>query len=382
MSRLARALGLAPDDLAPVARLGAVHAALGAATAAADALVQASFLARVGADALPWVLVLRAGLSPLAAAVYARAGRRATAPVLAALAVLGGAVVATLPLTMGLGAAGLIGAYAAHEIASSLLTMHWGVYLLDHLEGARARRAVAPVYAAARGGAALAGVALGLLVPALGARPVLVAAGALYLLLVPLAWLPRRHAEAVPLALDPSEPDEAPARGARRGWALLRRSPLLGALAAATVLLVLVRILLRYRQQAILDALSEGELVALLGWYAAGANVAGVALQLLITGRVLGRLGVGRTNLLYAGATLLTHVGLAFGGGQLGWALAARFADGELKHALKTPVSPLFYDAFWGADRVRARAFVLGAVSPAAQLAGALALGALVAHPA
>ena len=380
MPSLSRLLGLREGELPGVARLALVYGGIGGATAIADALVQAAFLARAGAEALPWVLGTRALLSPALAWLYARvAHRQSSRGVLAVLAVLAAATSVGARYAIEAGAVGAIGAYAAHEVITGLLALHWGVYLLDHVEHDAARRAVAPIYAAARGTAALGGVAVGLLVPTFSVGGGLWIAAAAFLVVAPCAFVPERRPEPERASV---RPPDVPSLPLRRGWALLRSSKLLVAIAVATVVMVVVRVTLRYGHQAVLDAYPEEVLAPLLGWYVAGANVLSVVLQLGLTSRLLERLGVGATNLLYAWATLITQVLLLVSRqGSLVVAFGARFAEGELKHALKTPVSPLFYEAFWGADRVRARAFVLGVVSPIAQVVAAGTLGLLVAGP-
>jgi len=381
MSSLGRLLGLREGELRGVAKLALVYGGIGGATAIADALVQAAFMARAGADALPWVLGTRAILSPILAWGYSRIAReRSSRTVLGALCILASATSVGARFAIEAGPVGAIGAYAAHEIVTGLLTLHWGVYLLDHLERGRARRGVGPIYAAARGTAALGGVAVALLIPTFSVGQGLWVAAAAFLIIAPCAFVPERTEQKPERgSVRPPAPRTLPFR---RGWELLRTSRLLVAIAVATVVMVLVRITLRYGHQAVLESYPEDVLAPLLGWYVAGANVISVVLQLVVTSRLLERVGVGTTNVIYACATFATQVMLLLARqGSLFVAFGARFAEGELKHALKTPVSPLFYEGFWGADRVRARALVLGVVSPLAQVIAALALAALVAGP-
>lgn len=376
MGRLNSTLGLEPGELRPVFAIGAVHAAIGAAVALGDAAVHAIFIAREGAEALPTVLLMRALVSPLIAALYARFARpKNPRPVLALLALLAASATALGPSLIEGVEGGSLYAYAIHEVLQSLLTIHWGVYLLAHLDRDKARRGVALVYAFKAGGAACAGLVLAPLASRLGVPPVLYVAAGLFALVGLLAFLPRGT------FATSERPSSAGAESRREGLRLLTRSPLLMALTGATVAMVVVRFTLRFQQQSILQDFDEHELAALLGVYTVVANIGGVALQLLVTGRLLHRFGVAKTNLLYASAVGAAQVAL-LGLGGIGAALFARFADSELKHALKTPVSPLFYGAFNAADRGTARAFVLGFVSPAAQVVTALALTAIVAGPA
>ena len=383
---ISRLLGLEESELSPVLRLGAVHAMMGGAMAAGDATVQALFLSRAGADQLPKVLLVRALVSPILAWLYTRmlrptalGGAEAAPPdgrrVLAAMALVVAAVIASAPFALRLGPAGALGVYAVQEVLSGLLTIHWGVYLLEHLAADRARRGVATVYAASRAGAALAGALLAPVVMLVGAASALWFVAFLYAAIAPLAFLPKHDLArpSLPPERIPAE-ELAPSRPSRPS---VDARALAAALVAATAAMVLLRYTLRYQQQSVLDDLSEDPLARLLGLYAFGANLLGIVLQIVVTGRLLDRFGVARANLAYASAAVVAQGSLALFGG-VGAALLARFADGELKHALKTPVSPLFYEAFPKAQRAAARALVLGLASPVAQVLAALLLHALV----
>jgi hypothetical protein len=351
-----------------------VNAALGGAIAAGDATVQSVFLARVGADWLPVVLLSRAIGLPILAALYARLARdRSPRAVLAVLAVLAAGSSACAWWLMGIGSAGAIAAYAMHEIAAGLLTVHWGVYLLAGLGGEAALRGVGLVYAGARFGAAAGGAAIVWVATAAGAQSgMFVVCGALLALAVLSAGSrvvgPRRSLP------PPSAPSPA---SLRRRWTLAR-SPLLVAIVASTITMVGVRFLLRYQQQAVLDGIEEASLARLLGGYVVAANLFTALLSAVLMGRVLPRIGLPGANTAYAVAVAGAQIALLVIPG-VPAALFARFADGELKHGLKTPVSSLFYEAFPPAARAGARAVVLGAASPAAQAAGALLLAAVVA---
>jgi hypothetical protein len=402
----ARLLGLDPAQLRPVLALAGVYALLGAAVAAGDATVHTIFVARAGADRLPEALLLRAVVSPLLAYLYARLARHRTPrAVLVGLLVLAAAIAVAGRFALSIEDFGPLAAYVIHELVASVLTVHWGVYLLHHLAGDHALRGAPVVFASARLGAALAGVALAGLVTVAGAPSGMYLMAALYLLAaVGTFGAARRHVDArrehgqtaaeaaenpkqasdevveSPIAYasgdDAARPSTAPARKA--GLRLLAHSALLPALAASTVIMVFVRFALRYQQQSLLEEVPEVELGQILSTYTIGANLLGAALQVLLLGRLLPRLGLTRTNTFYALATVGTQIALLFSPG-LAAALLARFTDNELKHSVKTPLSSLFYEAFPPKERAGARALVLGVVSPFGQVVGALGLTAMVA---
>jgi hypothetical protein len=173
------------------------------------------------------------------------------------------------------------------------------------------------------------------------------------------------------------DPAHGGAAATRAGPRTLRF--LLVAVGASTAVMVAVRFALRFQQQAILDGIPERELARILSFYSFGANALAVLVQLLVSGRLLARFGLARVNLAYALATSAVQA-LLFARGGVEVALLARFTDEELKDAVKTPVSTLFYEAFPPEARARARSLILGVVSPIAQVAVALALEALRPH--
>jgi hypothetical protein len=228
--------------------------------------------------------------------------------------------------------------------------------------------ALVPVFAVwgAPGGVLVASAAFGLVVPAAA--------------LLPRAPVPPRGSWPDPAVDDDDmRPPHAPER--RAGLRLLGRSRLLWIFAAATASLVMVRYGLRYQQQLALEALPEVDLAAALARYAIAANAVGIVLSVFVVGRLLRGVGLGRASVAYVLLAGGAQIALLLTPG-LGAALFARFVDGELKHVLKTPVSSLFYEAFPATERVGARAFVLGVVSPSTQVLAAAGLAALVGAPA
>jgi len=391
---LSQLLGVPPEKLRPVLRLGLVYGAVGGAVAVGDATVQGLFVARAGADRLPEVLFARAIISPALAFAYARLARpRAPRRVLAVLLGLASAGALTGRYLSDLGDTGVLSAYVIHEVLASLVTVHWGVYLLHNLRGDDALRGTPAIYAAARLGAAVAGIGLVPLVAQAGASVGFYAAASCFAAAAlaavfghspaPAAAAPPEPTDIVGISGAESDEEEAPRPSSfpgerSRGMHLVLASPLVGALAVATAVMVFVRFALRYQQQALLEGVDEHDLVTLLALYTAGANTIGVGIQLGLLGRFLTRFGLATTNLFYAGAVIIAQVVLILAPG-VPAALGARFADSELKHAIKTPLSSLFYQAFSPADRGPARAFVLGVVSPAAQILGAVGLAGAIA---
>jgi len=139
--------------------------------------------------------------------------------------------------------------------------------------------------------------------------------------------------------------------------------------------MVLMRLALRYSYGAGFEqAFPEtDDLTRFIGTYTTYAAIGGIALQVIITPRLLRWLGVGLLNAVYswivAGALALSA---AVPG--LPAAVVARMTDLDLKSALKTPLSPMFYEALGEKDRKDGRAIILGIVSPLASLVSSLML--------
>ena len=123
--------------------------------------------------------------------------------------------------------------------------------------------------------------------------------------------------------------------------------------------------------------MDEQALAGLLGSYSAIAHVAALLLQLFVTPAISKHKGIEAANATYAvglGAGAITFVLWP----SVAAALVARFSVAELKSAIKTPISAIFYYGEPFADRTGARAVILGVVSPLAAVVTSAALQSMV----
>jgi AAA family ATP:ADP antiporter len=371
-------------DLEPRERRSAIGLAwlmllVSAATKLGDGVVTALFLERVGAEWLPGLFALNAVLDVAGGALYLRLARgRPHGSFFVAL--LACTAVLTLGLRVLLVAAHpavFFAAYALHGVATMVGALHWGTFLLDFFEQSRAGRVFPVVYSGARVGGIAGGLLLAVLAP-VGAENLLVGVA---LLQGAAALLTGQLARGVP-EVRAAHAGEGAFAELRHGLGLARASPLLRALAAGAIAMVLVRMTLRYLSgDALSSEMGEAELARFLGQYTAVANGVGFVFQVLLMPRLVARIGVAGANLAYAFLCVAALGGMAASHGV--WtAAAARLVDAELKDALKTPLSALFYGALPAAERARGRAFVLGLAVPAGAIAGGLALQGLTHLPA
>jgi len=362
------------DERRRAVALAGLLLAISAATKLGDGIVQTLFLERVGARWLPGLFALNAFCDVIAGAAYLRLARgRPHGSFFVRL--LGGTALSTLllrALVFAAHPAVFVTAAVVHGVATMIGTLHWGTFLLDFFDQDRASRLFPIVYSGARLGGIAGGVLLAVLAR-LGADDLLVLVAVLQAV---AAFAARALARTVP-------PVHAADAGlgfwgeVRGGLGLARRSSLLRALAFGAIAMVLVRQVLRYLSgDALAAEMDEATLSRFLGQYTALANGLGFAFQVLLMPWLMGRFGVEGTNLGYAVLCFVALAAMALAPG-IWTAAAARLADQELKDAVKTPLSNLFYGALPAEERARGRAFVLGLAVPAGAIAGGLGLQSL-----
>ncbi len=404
MNALFRLLHLRPGEIRRATWVGLIGICYAAATSLGDDIAQSIFVTRVGAQSMPVVFLFKGLLDVAAAALYLPLTRRrgpARVWQVAVLIYIATVISARLLVTDG-SALSAYALFVGHECAWTILTIHWGVFILDAFDASQARRLFPLLFTAARVGGILAGVVLRQLAEPVGAANLLFAAAGAAALAGGLSlWsrgAPRGRTDPTRSArfsvqspeqaetddeVDPSPP-AAPARGTLSSWAAATRSPLVRIIAWSTAAMVLVRYALN---MVAIDQIStsfgdDGEMVAeFLGMFGAIANAVGIVLGVLVVPRLLSRLGVGFANLAYGVATVLSFAGLLVYPA-LGAAAFARFTRIQLKDSLKTPLSTLFYGAEPPPLRAPSRAFVFGLAIPVATVvtAGILELCRQVGH--
>ena len=367
--------GLRPAERRGAIGLASLMVLISAATKLGDGVVQTLFLERVGAQYLPALFALNAAVDVVGAGLYLRLARgRPHGTFFVVL--LGGTAATTIGLWVLLAwahPAAFVAAYVVHGVTTMIVTLHWGTFLLDFFDQSRAGRVFPIVYSGARVGGIAGGMALAVLA-GLGAENLLVGVAALQVVAAVAARVLSRRVPEVRAA-------HAAGGGAlaevREGLSLARVSPLLRAIAAGAVAMVLVRMALRYLSgDALSSQMEEAQLARFLGQYTAIANAAGFVFQVLVMPRLIVRIGVAGANLAYAILCVAAVGGMVVSHG-IWTAAAARLVDAELKDAVKTPLSALFYGGLPPPDRARGRAFVLGLAVPVGSILGGLALQSL-----
>jgi hypothetical protein len=383
VSRLGAAFGLEPRNEPAFRRLASALSLTTGAELVVEGAVTSAFLARIGASALPMALAVRALAETGVSLGFDRAlsGARPRRSMLAVIAF-------GMLLLVGAGAAvgaewGVWAAYVAASVVARLKTIHFGVWALDELPGPAAAKSLALVYAAGRLGAFAAGPIVTFGGPRFGPGALLIVAAAGYMAAIPLArGAPESaHGNPRPRAAPFPEPETPTlsARGVRR----FAGPGLLAAIMVGAAALALGRLALTTQSGAVLEQhYGEAELARVLGIYFVVSNFVALLLQVFVVGRTLGAGGIAVLNSGWSLVYLVAQALLCLGAPSVGIALGARFAEAELRNAVRTPVANLLYEAIRPERRPFARTLVIGVTVPMASLVGALGLVALGGRPA
>jgi hypothetical protein len=362
------------------------------------ATTTALFLDVVGVRWLPAVLIVRALASLVATTFYAAHADRVRNDRVFLVLLSAGAAAVVLAELVG-AASPVLGAVLLYVVARAVGTiffLHWGVWLSEYFVPADARRLYAGIFSGARLGGVLGGVLLVTLPDVIGMvglnlvfAATLVAGAAAVHVASGAAFERFRN---TPQGPAPARADAARAPSGRfarwpglanlvDGLRYVRRSRFLLWTAATTVLLVWTRGVLDLVSNTVFEAEfgDARELAQFFGWYAMAAGAVALVLQVGAAGRAIARFGISRPNLAYALTFAGAGLGLTLAPG-LPAAVACRFAENELRTAVKVPIHNLLYTAVEPRVRARARATSSGLTVPLATLVINLAL--LVLQPA
>ena len=337
------------------------------------------FLGHLGADRLPYTFLAISLINIPLTFLYLKVASKVPTRVLLAMmavvlvALLFGAraIAGTHP------GVGFFAAYVTATVLNTFIVIQWGTVLLEFFTVKESMRAFPLLYTGVHVGGFIAGVLLRDLARPLGTENLMLyAPAAACVLVLALIVFAGRLKEGSGWRQG-QKPQSGKAFGfsAIKKLGLLKRSRLLRAIAAATAVMVFLRLALRFSyamgfERAFPDS---DDLTRFIGTYTIIASVCSITMQVLVTPRLLKRLGVGLLNVVYSycvGATLLLTAIVP----GLPAAVMGRATDLDLKSAVKTPLSPMFYEALGEEHRTDGRAIILGIISPVASLGSSVLL--------
>lgn len=318
------------------------------------------FLSRFSLAALPWMFVVYGATSAVAVVAYARLADRW--PLQRLIAVWCGTGIATYVLVWLAVRAGLTWIYPVFyvwtEIVAGLFLVQFWTAANELHDARSAKRLFGPIGSARLVAAVVVGLGTGAIVRVLGTPQLILVLGALMVGIALVARRIGREARAEPAS-----------RGAQRPH---RRGPPPPLLADGYVRVLALSLLLAFTAVNIGDfqfkavaraTFREDDLARFFSLFYAGTGIIAFIFQLVVTPRLLGRLGTGWGMAVMPGgfgaASLLLR---AFPG--LGAATAMKFADNGFQFTIQDTTFQALYVPFPAETKARTRAFLESIVKP------------------
>jgi ATP:ADP antiporter, AAA family len=352
-----RILGLSASELGRIWPVFGYLFLTTAATVSSKATRDALFLDRFSADDLPYADVAIAVLTGLAVSLYLRAHRRWSARVLqtgtlclfAAVSVVFWWLSVARPDDARL----LAAVYVWVGLFSAIAPMQVWTLANFVLTTREAKRSFGVIGAGAILGWIVGGLATRLTASALGTETLLLWVAASLMVsawLVQLAW---RGA-----AAHPTESGATPA-GLRRSLALVAGSPYLRAIACVVGLASFTTTIAGWQFKAIAKAAvpDTDQLAMFFGAFNMWAGVASLALQVLLTGRLLRTAGVGVALFVVPVAMASTSLAVVVWG-SLAAVSALKASDQVLRYSIDKSTVELLYLPLSASDTLRAKTFI------------------------
>ncbi len=389
--RLERLVCLEPGELARLGPFFILYTVVYAAVTLSDGIAITLYVSRVGADALPRCYTLTALLSMVAVAIYTRYAVRVAADRIFRIILFGCAVTYTIgwiALTLGTGYGPIVPAalFAARELGSVLILVHFGTYLQGGFRRDELNRVLPIVYAGGRFGGLIGGVLLEHLTPMIGVANIAL----VYVALMTFsAWSLRRLTGAVvrPVAdrVEPSsESKESATRSETAGSSphgsathdpnpvtRLLAMPLFRWYAVSSLFFMIARWFLNYQYNSYFAShfATEVELATFLGRYTQWALGLSLIVQLFVVNRLVRGIGLCAAHALTV-ILLLSGFGLNLVTMTLATAIWSRMLESELRFGLRNPINQVLSNQFTKTDRIRVRAWTMGLLNPISALIG------------
>jgi HEAT repeat protein len=288
--------------------------------------------------------------------------------------------------------------YPLSTVIPAIFNLQWWTYVAS-LYDARAAKRVVPVLASnARLAGAFAGFSIATQATFLGSSNTVIVLWALSLVVTAvLAWLTpyilrTSHQTAVS---SPTTPSISYAESVREGYQYVTTSPYLRWLAIATLFVMLLLTLFKFQSSAIINAAFTVDSplstrfanpTSFLGWLEGWANLLMLPVQVFLLSRIIGKIGLSKTNMMFPTWTTAVAIGLLAVSFLPASLMAGLIIMGSLAHlsanvlntTFRNPIDYLLFNAVPLRIRGRARTFVTGILTPfALVIAGFVVLSPL-----
>lgn len=272
--------------------------------------------------------------------------------------------------------------YLGYGALRDLSTLHILNYINDFYDTRAAKSALPLMLSAGTVGSTLAGLSAPLLGSTVGLPNVTVLWAVCLILVLAVMLVIRRQLwtdiARIRQARLSAKTSQSILQNLRAGWSFVRESGALRWLAIATFAMVVLMRLLNFQSSQVFLSHYQDDPHGLFNFYGilgGLASAVGLVFQALLLSRLIARLGVGTTNVLFPSITFVSVAAMDF----LPNMLTATFARLDLtmiKQAIRNPLDAMLYNAVPLHVKGRAKAFVNAMVVPLGTLAaGALLLG-------
>lgn len=352
-----------------------------------ELIAQASFLFRSGVHNLPQVLIANAIISIIAIMIYTPfVDRVANDKLLIAISLISAAAIGggyvllgTLPLV----AYPLL--YLLSLVIRQTFNIQWWTYVNDFYDTRAAKRVIPALTTASR----IAIIFAGLTIPVFRRLPsgsvALVWLGSLVVVAF-MAWLMPRIIKQESTA-EEAQRGKAQAgsflRDIREGYQYVSRSPFMRWTALSSFVTALLAALLTYLTSHVFvepefyglqrTFESDAALSSFLGSLNSWSSLALLPIQLFLLSRIVGRIGLGNSYLVFRLATLGIS-GALIAVPTVGTSALSYIDQTALNRIFRNPTENMLYNAVPQRVKGRARAFITGFITPIGSLIGGLLL--------
>jgi HEAT repeat protein len=346
----------------------------------AQIVIPAAFVAQVGVERLPYVFIGDALAIIVTMMLYsAFVDRYPHGRLMVGMVIigLGGIGIGYGLLRFGYTNVGFVYLYLLFRVLIEAISIHMGTYLNSFFDAQTAKRALPLLFSVLRVAVIVAGLTVPLLNAVFAAQDILLLWGAAFAGLAFVVWY-------IPRALPPNQlPVHVASAGSsyidnvRDGFRFVFAAPFLRAMMITAWLVIIVMTIINYQTAQIFyqQLTTTAQISNFTGTLTALGGVIVLPIQLFLYSRIVARIGVGNTSLLYPLTTLTASGLLIMLPGSLWAAGLAFFNQNTLNVAFRAITDDLLYNAVPAQVKGRARAAINGIVVPLGTLvAGVLLL--------
>ena len=373
MRRIAQLLLVKPSEGKTVSFFILFFSLLGAGLAVGKGSADALFLKRYGVEYFPYVYMVLSVALAVSSTVYAAyVDRISSERFFRMIFVIMVAILVATTLFIQLFDSELIFPvyYMIYAIASELLLVHCAMYIGQNFTTLQSKRLTSLIFAGYQVGMVAGGLILITAVPLIGLNnaPLI---WALLLVAASFMLMIRHRSRPSPYyfsAAKSSRSRLAVAIGEiSEGVDYVRRSSLLRNASFALFFVVITFYMLSFTAHSIYTEVFDDEekLAAFFGILVIVTNASAMSIQLLLSNRIIHRIGVRRSNYIYPATTLLSFL-LLFFTPSFYSALFASFNRETVMPAMYTPTRQMFFNVLPERIKGRARAISVALVMPVA----------------